>query len=99
MLFSSCKKDESTDPDSGLPTYESIYGNVRFTCTSDNPYLLYIDGSFKTTVNGQSFVEYDLVSGEHVVKAEQKSGYVLYPTVRQTTLNVKAGKSIEWMFP
>jgi len=74
-------------------------GTVRFTCNSDNPYRLYIDGVFKANVNGHTYIEYDLSEGSHSANVEQISGYLLYPTTDETTLNVYGCKDLEWVFP
>ena len=74
-------------------------GTVRFTCTSQHPYKLWIDGTYETTLDGNSFIEIDLLEGSHTANVEQASGYVLYPTKRNTTLNVFGGQEIEWVFP
>jgi len=85
-----CSKDE---------TEGCTKAQVRFTCISNNPYSLYIDGVYKTQVNGNSFVNYYLSEGNHTYKAEQVSGYILYPTVRNTTAYVTGCVDSEWIFP
>lgn len=87
----SCNDDIGTDP--------CLTGTVRFTNTSNNPYNLSIDGVFKFQLNGNSFRELDLSEGQHQAKVEQVSGYILFPTVKETTLNVFGCQETEWVFP
>lgn len=74
-------------------------GTVRFTSTSTNPYNLYIDGVFKKQIPGNTFSEFDLTEGSHQVKAEQVSGFVLFPTIKEGTISVFGCKELEWIFP
>ena len=85
--LSSCGKDDSLI----TPTYE-----LRFTCTSDNPYLIEVDGN-SDVVSGHSYVTYTLDKGTYSWKVTQQSGYVLYPTEREGTVNLNQDKEI--VFP
>jgi len=87
--LTACTKDSKT----------CIDGDVRFTCTSDNPYRYYIDGVLTGTLNGHTFADHKLSKGTHNLKAEQVSGYVLYPTVRELTISVQGCDSKEFIFP
>ena len=75
------------------------YGEVRFTNTSSNPYDLYIDGNFITTVSGNSFIERQILEGQHNGRVEQQSGFILFPTIVETTLSVYGCQQSEWVFP
>lgn len=85
-----CSKDE---------TEMETKGKIRFTCTSDNPYKAYIDGSYKGNIPGNSFDEFYVDPGSHTCKVEQVSGYVFYPTVQTCNINVTAGNEYEFVFP
>ena len=85
-----CSKDEAE---------MQTKGKIRFTCTSDNPYKAYIDGSYKGNIPGNSFDEYYVEPGEHTCKVEQISGYVFYPTVQTADFVVSAGSEYEFVFP
>ncbi len=86
VTFSSCSKDEDA-----TPSYE-----LRFTNTSDNPYLIEVDGS-SNTVSGHTFKNYTLEKGTYSWKVTQQSGYVLYPTIQEGTVNLDQDKEI--VFP
>ncbi|MCB9282938.1 MAG: hypothetical protein H6563_02605 [Lewinellaceae bacterium] len=88
LLTTACQKEE-----------ECLTGKVRFTNTSSNPYNLFIDGSFEIQMPGNSFRELDLLEGQHAARVEQVSGYILYPTIVNQTLNVFGCQEIEWVFP
>lgn len=72
--------------------------NLRYTCTSNNPYTILLDGVNKGTVPPNSFVNFNVPIGTHVVKATQNSGYLLFPTVVERSINVPAAGA-EFIFP
>jgi hypothetical protein len=72
--------------------------NLRYTCTSNNPYTILLDGVNKGTVPPKSFVDLNVPIGTHVVKATQNSGYLLFPTVVEKSINVPAAGA-EFIFP
>ncbi len=88
ILLCSCNKED-----------ECLDATVRFTNTSDHPYNLFIDGAFQKEITGNSFFELDLLEGEHSARAEQVSGFILFPTVKETTLNVFGCQEVGWVFP
>lgn len=88
--FLSCSKD---DIDTCLT------GTIRFTNTSSNPYDLWVDGNYQFRLSGNTFREIDLTEGQHSANVEQVSGYLIYPTTRETTLNVYGCQEREWVFP
>jgi len=85
VSLSGCKKDETT------PNYE-----LRFTNTSDNPYLIEVDGT-SNTISGNTYKNYSLEKGTYSWKVTQQSGYVLYPTIKEGTVNLDNDKEI--VFP
>jgi len=97
-LLAGCKKDNPSpngtgggSSSNGTPTYE-----LRFTCTSDNPYLIEVDGN-SDIIQGNSYKTYYLEKGTYSWKVTQQSGYVFYPTVKDGTVNLNADKEI--VFP
>ena len=88
VTFSSCSKDNDDD---ATPSYE-----LRFTNTSNNPYLVEVNGS-STSLSGNTFKNYTLEKGTYAWKVTQQSGYVLYPTVQDGTVNLDQDKEI--VFP
>jgi hypothetical protein len=74
-------------------------GTVRFSNTSDNPYELYINGEWEMRIDGNTFTELDLPEGKHQAKVEQLSGYLLFPTIVGSELNVFGCQESQWIFP
>lgn len=92
LVLSSCSKDDddNTSPD-GTTNFE-----LRFTCTSSNPYLVEVNGK-SNQVDGNSYISYQFPMGTYSWKVTQLSGYVLYPTVQQGTVTLDQDKEI--VFP
>jgi len=96
IVLSSCTKEEAEK----LECETENIGYVTMTCTSDNPYNIYIDGVYAFQIAGNSFRDrHELSVGTHTLKAEQESGYLLYPTVRETTLTIGQCEKRSWVFP
>jgi hypothetical protein len=89
FLVSSCKKEVINCPN----------GKLRISSYSTNPYNIYIDGTFKVKLLGNTFVEYDLPQGEYTLKAEQVSGYLLFPTIKSEKVSIFGCKDTQWIFP
>ena len=87
-LLCSCNKED-----------ECLDATVRFTNNSSNPYNLFIDGVFQKEISGNTFFELDLLEGQHTASVEQVSGFILFPTIKETTLNVFGCQEIGWVFP
>ncbi|MCC6600571.1 MAG: hypothetical protein IT223_07830 [Crocinitomicaceae bacterium] len=85
VFFSGCTK-ESVSP---------IY-NLRFTCTSNNPYLVEVNGK-SNVLSGNTYKDYRLEKGTYSWKVTQQSGFVLYPTIQSGTVNLDQDKQI--VFP
>ena len=84
----SCEKDD-----------EKTTAEVRFTCTSDHPYKLWIDNEYRTTLQGHTFKEYELEEGNHTYYYEQESGYILWATTGSGDFKLVRGESIEFTLP
>lgn len=94
-LFSCSKEDAER-----LECETEDIGYVTITNTSDNPYDVYLDGGFVFRLSGNTFTDsYELNAGSHVLKAEQVSGYVIYPTIRETTVFINYCDKKSWVFP
>lgn len=78
---------------------DCLNGTVRFTSQSNNPYNLYINDILERRIPGNTFIELNLPEGRHRAKVEQVSGYLLVPTIRETTLNVFGCQDSQWIFP
>jgi len=88
FLTASCDNEE-----------ECLAATVRFTNTSMNPYDLYIDDAYTLRISGSTFQEFDLLEGQHEARVEQVSGFILFPTIVENTLNVFGCQESEWVFP
>ena len=74
-------------------------GTVRFSNSSSNPYELFINGESKGEFAGGSWRNFDLDAGTYNLKAEQISGFILFPTVKNGEIVVSGGDFLEWSFP
>ncbi|WP_282774680.1 hypothetical protein [Phaeodactylibacter xiamenensis] len=90
LSFSSCDEDN----DIGCAKAE-----VRFTCTSSNPYNLFINGQFEAVVQGNTFIERELDEGFYKFEVEQISGFILFPTIQEVERNLSCGDRFEFVFP
>ena len=91
LSLSSCTKGDNNDGPSITPKYE-----LRFTCTSNNPYKVEIAGH-SDIVPGNSYINYNLKNDTYAWKVTQQSGYVLYPTVKEGTVTLT--QDYEIIFP
>jgi hypothetical protein len=74
-------------------------GSVKFINKSTNPYKLSINGASKGEISGNSSKIIDLDVGTYTLKAEQVSGYILFPTVKDGEITVRRNDFLEWSFP
>ena len=93
ILLFSCEKQEPTPPE---PIRD---GQVRFTCTSANPYNTYINNVFWVQISGNSFSEIKLGPGYYTYKLEQAAGYLFTPTIRTGSFTLKSDQQIKIVFP
>jgi len=96
FLIASCTKEDAEK----LECETENIGYVTITSTSDNPYDVYVDGSFEFRLQGNTFVDdYELSAGTHTLKAEQVSGYLIYPTIKEVTISMSHCDKKSWVFP
>lgn len=82
------------------PCEKDDFGTVKLINTSTNPYNIYVDGKFLTTINGGYEQKLKLKSGSHRLKCEQVSGFLLYATVKEVNVNtVRCSDNQFWRFP
>lgn len=74
-------------------------GTLRLTSISDYPYDFYLNGTYQATIQGRTFQEFEIEEGSYRIKVVQKSGYLLFPTIREVTISIFGCKEIEWVFP
>lgn len=72
---------------------------VNFNNSSSNPYYCYINGANRGTVSGNSSRDFTVSAGANALKAEQVSGYLLYPTVVNRSANPSACSTYNFNFP
>jgi hypothetical protein len=65
-------------------------GRVNVINKSTNPYDLYKNGELITTVKGKTEFNLNVEIGSTNLKATQKSGFMMYPTVNNRTVNIKS---------
>lgn len=95
-ILTSCTKEDVEQ----MECESQDIGYVTITNTSENPYKVSIDGSFVFNLEGNTFKDdYELSSGSHTFKAEQISGYLVYPTVREATEDIGQCDKKSWVFP
>lgn len=88
-FFVSCK-DDIINPDQVSTT-----GTVSFINNSSNPYNIFINDSYEFQMNGESYRDRTMSVGYYIIRVEQVSGYVLYPTVQTYSVNLSAdGKEV-----
>lgn len=85
VITASCQKDETTEP-KGI---SCDTGNINFINNSSNPYYIYINDDYKGAQNGGTSFKETLSKGRYRVSVEQKSGYVLYPTILEYDVELK----------
>lgn len=99
-LLACNKEDMPTPPGGGGGTTHKAAGAIRYTNTSANRYIIYLDGSSLGLVNGKSYyIKSDVPVGSHTVEALQYEGYIAYPTHTSGTANVYDGGEVEFVFP
>ena len=77
-------------------------GTIRYKNTSSGGYRYYaiLDGANLTLVPAGTYYDKTNVPiGSHIVKALQFEGYILYPTTKESTMNVTKGITLEFSFP
>jgi hypothetical protein len=65
-------------------------GNVNIINKSTNPYDLYKNGALITTLKGKSEYKLNVEIGSTSLQATQKSGFMMYPTVNNRTVNINS---------
>ncbi|MBS1774314.1 MAG: hypothetical protein JST82_15765 [Bacteroidetes bacterium] len=76
------------------------YGTVRFTCNGNNPYMIFVDGGTSIDlVQPKEYKDVKVYKGKHTLKAEQKSGYIIFPTVKTMDVDIQGCDTLAFMFP
>lgn len=96
LLIASCGKDTYQ------PACETNKtGTITISNSSSNPYNIYIDGVYQIQLSGGSVSKkLTITEGNgRQLYAVQVSGYLLYPTERQSTFNVLSCTDYSWQIP
>lgn len=88
--------EESNKP----PCEKENFGYLKLINTSTNPYNIFVNGQFLTTLEGGYEQKIKLKTGAHNLKCEQVSGYLLYPTVKEVSVTTTICSDGQyWRFP
>lgn len=72
---------------------------VKLTCTSNNPYEIYVNQKFVKVINPNTSEDLQIKAGSNAVQAVQASGYLISPTVRNLTRDFKQCSTTTFSFP
>jgi hypothetical protein len=72
---------------------------IEFTNGSSDPYNLYVNDKFQQVVAAKNKVTYNIPAGYYSAKAVQKSGYLLYATVKEYSGTHKSCENYYIVFP
>ena len=89
VLFTSCGKDEEST-DTRPDCEKNSTGTIRVKNYKSNPYNVYIDDSFKATLQANGYNDFTVSAGAHYLEFIQESGYLFNPDVYTSNLTVSA---------
>lgn len=96
LMLTGCEKEDS------IPKCESQkYGTLAVHNVSSNPYDISVDGTFRMTINGNSWGDAMIIPEGNDIQlfAKQVSGYFLFPTTREANFNVVRCSDYQWEIP
>lgn len=95
-LFS-CKKEELDDiGNKKADDYNAA--TLVLVNNSKNPYAVSGTAGY-IYMAGKETKRLNVTKGVYYLTAEQQDGYLIYPTVVEKTLNIRAGKTESFVFP
>jgi hypothetical protein len=98
LFISACNKEEiDTRPE----CEKNKTGTITVSNNSTNPYDFYIDGAFQERLSGGTISKKFTVSegNNRKVYVKQVSGFILYPTEKNSTFNVVSCSDYTWQVP
>lgn len=106
FLLGACKKENPVpnngngNGSGGGGTPAVTTGTLYFKNTQSDPYTIYLDNVNQGVLAaGATSSGYTVTSGiSHAIKAEQYSGWIIYPTVYTGTATLNPGGSVTWEF-
>jgi len=96
VLFSCSKDDDDGGGGGGNPCTTA---DVRIVNNSSNPYYLYVNGSYNSSLQGNTFTDLTLNEGGYNFKVEQISGFLFYPTIKEWSINLVGCQDRTLTFP
>ena len=95
-LFICCEK-EVEQPDCEL----NSYGTITISNNYSNPYDIYIDSVFTTTISGKSVSnKIEIEQGNNrKLQARQVSGFILFPTIINKEYTIIKCNDYTWQIP
>lgn len=110
LMTAACKKDDNGDScncDTDHTCINNIcvlkcdaenWGEIFVSNLQEDPYSFYINGAYKGQVSAYGYLLFQKqASGAVVLKAEQVSGYLFYPTIYENSLNVNDCNRLTWI--
>lgn len=95
IIFAGCAKEPTATPKA--PVCET--GTLQFVNNSNHPYNVYVNGSFEFQQAGNTSREQDFTNGSYVIKVEQESGYLVYPTIKEYSGNLPGCGKVVVSYP
>lgn len=97
LSLAGCSKDEMSQES----CERNKTGTVTVSNSSSNPYDIYINGTYRLRLGGGQISEQiTLNEGNGTnLQAEQVSGFVLYPTIKQKQANIVRCSNYTWQIP
>ena len=92
LSISSCKDKE----DARLECEQNGTGTITVTVKFDSPYEIYINNEFNRIAESQRPAKITLTKGDYKISAIQASGYILFPTERNTSFHLEQCAERNW---
>ena len=73
--------------------------SLELTNGASNPYDIYVNNRFRQTIAGKEKSTIAIPAGFAKIRVEQKSGYILYPTVKEYEWTISACENYYLVFP
>ena len=74
-------------------------GTLKIRNNSTDTYKISINGASKGEFSSKEWRNFYLDAGSYTLKAEQVTGFILFPTIKNGQINLSSGESLEWSFP
>ena len=97
ILFAFCAKDEPAVADCEVKKT----GNLIVSNSSSDSYRIFVRGVDKGILEGKKILTIEnIAEGNSVaVKAEQVTGFIFFPTIKEGSVNVLRCSNYSWQIP